>query len=119
MPKKEGFEDLKNLFAGHFDSHLINHDKIVKNIGRFKAINADWGRRARNVKNNYYAAFHPKNWIKMDESDKKKHNLSCNECAQSFSELQATFPCTSNRYAKENMKNPNNVNHRCIIFSGT
>ena len=42
----------------------------------------------------------------MEDTEKKKHTLFCEECLKSCSELQAKFPSTTAKYKQERLENP-------------
>ena len=99
---EEGINDLKDIFAGHYNIQLLDLEKLMKIKNRFLDVNKKWGKnRNRQDKKTYYNYFSTVNWIKLDAIIKQKHTLHCEECNKSCQEIHTKFPSTAPKYEKD------------------
>ena len=108
---RQGFKDMLNMFQEHYEAHIVKENfdvefkKIKKNISRFEDMNKKWGKTNCNDRDDYYDFFSPVNWQKMEESQKNKHSVICEECMKSFSDVQAKFNSRSPKYQQKRKQN--------------
>ena len=102
----QGFVNFQSFFQESFDVHLIEFNKLTKNISRFDKKNKQWGRNNSADKTQYYETFSPTEWSKLSELEKRKHSVICDECPKVHLELMSKFENKARCDSKERSKIP-------------
>ena len=110
IPPDQGINDLKSLFNGVFDIETIDFKILQKRSSKLlQKINKEWKKKKNNSFETYFDKFCPKEWVKLSDLDKAKHQINCEHCLKTNPIIVSLFPVKSKSVQEAVLKNPVNM----------